>query len=567
VARRLAPWLVLLAAVLLLYGVNLVFPRDLWVQDEARYGEVVREMVASGSWFVPTLDGQFYPDKPPFYFWLLALQAKVTGLNMLSFRLVSLLSVLGFAAAFFVFARRLLGESRGLWAVVIVLTSQLFLLTGNIVRMDILLAALVVLSLHFLLRAVEEDRASLALAGYAAALAATMVKGPLGFAFPVLAALAYTLIRGKLRGLLRLRLPLGLALALAVALAWTAVLYAAGHSDYVEDVLFKQLWGRSVKSWSHPQPAYFYVLVLLPFFMPWLPFLRRGLRGAEGRVRLIALCWLIPGFALISAISGKLFVYMVPLFPPLALLVAAALPPPWEAEEPPPMRLAGLLCGLFFAAAGAGALWGLHAKLPAELAHLAPAALAPLSLGVVLIALALLRQGRLFLWALLGGSGLISWAVLGWGAAQFNPYFSAKDLGLELAGLKRAGFEPAAVDIARGTLSFYAGSTLRQLSAAELPAALAKPGRLAVVVRQKKRHLIPRQAWSRLHLVARYPRLEFGGYAVYVERRAPENPAPGGEGGKGREGGRTAPHPAPSPVRLQESSSFTKNLAFQYRLS
>lgn len=516
--RRLAPWLALVAAALLLYGVNLYFPRDLWVQDEARYGEAVREMAAEGSWLVPTLDGQYYPDKPPLYFWMMALQARLTGMDMLSFRLVTLFSVLAFALAFFVFARRLLGQERGLWAVLVVLSSQLFLLTGNIVRMDIWLAAFVVLSLHYLLRAVDEDRGGLALAGYGFALLATMVKGPLGFAFPVLAALAYALWRGRLRALARLRLPLGLGLALAVALAWTGALVAGGERAYVEDVLFKQLWGRSVRSWSHPQPAYFYALVLLPFFMPWLPFLRRGLREASSQVRLVSLCWFVPGFVLISAISGKLFVYMVPLFPPLALLVAAALPAPWERSQPPPLRGAGLLCGLFFIAVGVAALWALQTRLPEELAHLAPAAAAPLSVGAILTLLALLRQGRLLLWALLTGSVLLSWVVWGWGAAQLNPYFSARPLGEKLAALGEAGYTPAAVDVARGTLSFYAGTTVRQLSAAELSAALDEPGSLAVVVRHKKRHLIPRQSLQRLRLVAEFPRLEFHGYAIYVER-------------------------------------------------
>jgi 4-amino-4-deoxy-L-arabinose transferase-like glycosyltransferase len=516
---RIPAWTALLAAVFLLYGVNLFFPRDLWVQDEARYGEVVREMASTGRYFVPTLDGEYYPDKPPLYFWLLALQAKLTGLEMLSFRLVTFASVLGFAAAFFVFARRLLGESRGLWAVLIVLTSQLFLLTGNIVRMDILLALFIVLSLDFLLRSVQEDKRALALAGYGFAILATMVKGPLGFAFPVLGAAACALWRERLRGLARLRLPQGLALAAAVGAAWTGYLYWAGEAAYVENVLVKQLWGRSVKSWSHPQSAYFYLLVLLPLFMPWLPYLRRGLAAAPREVRRVALGWFIPGLALITAVSGKLFVYLVPLFPPLALLVAAAVPAPWEdfsGQEP--ARGPGLFCALFFAAAGGGLLYLLARYLPGDLWRLAPAALFLLAFGGLLAVLALRGRARRLLWALLGGSCLLSWLLLGWGAAQVNGYFSARQLGLRLAEACQAGYEPVAVDIARGTLSFYAGCQIRQLSHAELEAALDEPGRLAVVVRNKKLGLIPRRTWDRLSLVETYPRLEYQGYALYVER-------------------------------------------------
>ena len=65
-------YILLLAGLLVgVYVINLFIPRDLWVQDEARYGEVVREMLQSGSWkgwLVPHLNGYAYPDKPPLYF-------------------------------------------------------------------------------------------------------------------------------------------------------------------------------------------------------------------------------------------------------------------------------------------------------------------------------------------------------------------------------------------------------------------------------------------------------------------------------------------------------------------
>ena len=149
-------WVVLVLAVFLLYAVNVGFVRDLWVQDEARYGEAVREMMSNGSYMVPTLDGRFYSDKPPLYFWIMALQARLSGLNERSFRIVTFFSILGCAVAFFIFARRLLGESRGLWATIILLTSMLFLLAGNIIRMDALMTFFVILSFHYLTRAVDE---------------------------------------------------------------------------------------------------------------------------------------------------------------------------------------------------------------------------------------------------------------------------------------------------------------------------------------------------------------------------------------------------------------------------
>lgn len=504
--------------VLVMFGVNLFFPRFLWIQDEARYGEVVREMVTSGTYMVPTLDGEFYPDKPPLYFWALALQSKISGMKASSFRLVTLLSMLGFAAAFFMFSRRLIGASRAAWAVLIVISSMLFLVAGNIIRMDLLLALLVILSLHFFLRAVDEKDSKKSLWGYGFAILAVMVKGPLGFAFPLLGAMAYAFLQEGKKGLGRLRLLHGLGISLVVAFIWSGYLYASGQKGYLENVFMTQIWGRSVKSWSHPEPFYFYALVMLPLLMPWLPFLWDGFRRAPRRVKRVAFCWFIPGFVLISLISGKLFIYLIPVFPAAALLIAAGLPAPWEEGEWsfPPWQ--GLVSGIFFIVLGGGLFYGLFARLPQEAGRLAVVAVIPLLAGTGMVVLSLQKKGKRLLWLFLLGSCLVSWAGFGWGAMQLNDYLSTQKPGRTLAEAGRAGYKPVTVDMVRGMISFYAGVIMRNISHDELSRVLDEPGLIAVVIRDKRRDRIPQEALARLTVLARFPKIQFTGYTVYVEK-------------------------------------------------
>ena len=46
--------------------------RPLYKADESRYGEISREMVASGDWITPRLNGFKYFEKPPLQYWATA---------------------------------------------------------------------------------------------------------------------------------------------------------------------------------------------------------------------------------------------------------------------------------------------------------------------------------------------------------------------------------------------------------------------------------------------------------------------------------------------------------------
>src|SRR5258706_13378701 len=69
------PRRLLIAAVLFLIAAALITPlqRDLVVGDETKYGQVVREMRSTHTFFLPTLNGTPFTHKPPIHFWLIDL--------------------------------------------------------------------------------------------------------------------------------------------------------------------------------------------------------------------------------------------------------------------------------------------------------------------------------------------------------------------------------------------------------------------------------------------------------------------------------------------------------------
>src|ERR1051325_1828885 len=89
-SRRLAE-----AAVCLVALSTLITPfrRDLFVGDETKYAQVIREMRATGAFFLPTLGGQPFTHKPPIHFWLIDLLTFPLGVySMWAFVLPSLLA-------------------------------------------------------------------------------------------------------------------------------------------------------------------------------------------------------------------------------------------------------------------------------------------------------------------------------------------------------------------------------------------------------------------------------------------------------------------------------------------
>src|SRR5881227_687596 len=92
-------------AVILLFFSVFLSParRDLFVGDETKYAQVVREMRAGGSFFLPTLNGTPFTHKPPLHFWMIDLLTFPLGVYSLWPFVIP--SILGLALLLWLLAR------------------------------------------------------------------------------------------------------------------------------------------------------------------------------------------------------------------------------------------------------------------------------------------------------------------------------------------------------------------------------------------------------------------------------------------------------------------------------
>ena len=104
--RRYLIFLLFVTAIVLTAGLGL---RDPWPADEPRFALIARDMVASGNWLFPHVGGEIYPDKPPLFFWLVAVLYALTDSLRLAFLVPGILAGLGTMLLVTDLARRLWG--------------------------------------------------------------------------------------------------------------------------------------------------------------------------------------------------------------------------------------------------------------------------------------------------------------------------------------------------------------------------------------------------------------------------------------------------------------------------
>ena len=110
--------------------------------DEGRYAEIPREMVASGDYVTPRLNGVVYFEKPPLVYWTTAVCLKLFGPSEWSMRATPALFALAGVLLTYAAARRLHGREAGLLAAAVLGTSILWFAIARIMLLDMAVSVL-----------------------------------------------------------------------------------------------------------------------------------------------------------------------------------------------------------------------------------------------------------------------------------------------------------------------------------------------------------------------------------------------------------------------------------------
>ncbi|HEY9073539.1 MAG TPA: glycosyltransferase family 39 protein, partial [Desulfobaccales bacterium] len=301
------------------------------IRAEAMYALIPKEMLASGSWLTPTLNGVPYLDKPQLFYWLNLLAYKIFGVSDRVARLPLLGVTLGEVWVTYLIGRRLVGQTAAWLGGLVLLTSIGFFVLHQQLLEDHLVTLSLVASLYFFLRWQEEPSSRWAGAFFLALGLGFLGKGFIGLVFPLLIAILYAWQLHRIRAISLFRSPVGLGLLALLLIPWLvgSELVNPGFIKFqvVNEQIMRFLGQRQPPDINSFSIIGFWLFLGI-WLMPYAPLLPEALwrfwgETASGDRRQGRLLIIWPAVILIffTLSASRIEYYALPALPPLALII------------------------------------------------------------------------------------------------------------------------------------------------------------------------------------------------------------------------------------------------------
>ncbi len=311
----------------------------LYDPHESLYAEIARDMVVRGDWLTPYLNGTRYLDKPPLFYWLIAISYTILGVSEFSARLPIALAGLGGVVVTWGIGRHLFDGRSGALAGLVLTTSVGYFVFSRQLLPDMVFACFTTASFYGFLRAGEKIRGGEAwsLLAFVGLAMAVMTKGFVGL-FPLVVLATYGLLSGNLDPLRGLKSFWGGLLFLVLIVPWHLSIgweHEGYFWHYVVNEHFLRFLGQRhpLDFVSLPLPIFFLVLFL--WLLPWSPYLALALPRQwpqlgkpltrETAGNLLLWLWASVFLLFFSMSRARLPQYCLPAMPALALLIGSSL--------------------------------------------------------------------------------------------------------------------------------------------------------------------------------------------------------------------------------------------------
>lgn len=328
IQRQLTLIVALIAAATCLYGLGDIALLSI---NEGRRAVPIKEMLASGNWLLPQLNGELYITKPPLYYWLGAIAGYLlNSASEWAVRMPSALVALATLAACYRYMKRHHGAWPALFCLAILVANEGFSGMARRAELEMLLAGCcsgaLLAALHFIQGGGDRRWVYLS---YALLGLAILTKGPVALLFVTLPLAATAIHYRQPRAIEYFRCLGGWVLFLAIGLSWyLAVSLKLGFGIWHQIVsvdMADKITGAQLS-----EPVYSYPVWVLGAFMPAILLLFRHPRETFGawlkrpEEGALLYAFALP-FIIFTLIADKHAKYLLPAYPALAMLLALRL--------------------------------------------------------------------------------------------------------------------------------------------------------------------------------------------------------------------------------------------------
>ena len=317
---------VIVAAIVFFWGLGSM---DLLSLNEGRRALAIQEMVSSGNWLLPHLNGELYLTKPPLLYWLSSSLAFIWGVNEWTLRLPSALAAIAVLIMVYRYALQQSGKWAALFAVQLLIANLGFAMLGRRAEIEMLLTALCVGSLLSALQYIQSQSSKnwIILSYFLLALA-LMTKGPLVIllvTLPLLIAAIYSKNPHIKAVLLSGR---GWLIFLVVGLTWYAIVSWQLGFDIWATIAKRDMLDKMQSESAKPILSYLawiavdFMLLIGLFLVGVKEFFKQQFQQSR---QLVLLAATILPLIIFSLFSNKHAKYLLPIYPLIAILLAIKL--------------------------------------------------------------------------------------------------------------------------------------------------------------------------------------------------------------------------------------------------
>lgn len=305
-----------------------------YTKGEPREATVVWEIYTTRDWILPLRNGHIIPSKPPLFHWLGTLVSYACGgVSEFAIRFPSAaLATIGVLLTYST-GVALWGVEAGVVAAIVLATSFEWSRAATTARVDMTLTVCMVAAFLFFLFLYRRGsvRRRDAFLFYVLLGLATLAKGPVGAVLPGLTIVIFLALRKQLVFLRQLHVVAGVLLVLLIAGSWYGLaLWQGGYDFFTKQIMKENILRFFTSDAGHEHPFYYFLpnlfLGMVPwsfFFPPLVVYLYHQRRAWEEKEYLYLIVWVATVFLFYSVATSKRSVYILPLYPAIALLLGA----------------------------------------------------------------------------------------------------------------------------------------------------------------------------------------------------------------------------------------------------